>query len=237
MNYLIVGPPRSGTTFLGEFLQLQGLPYFNELFTAEICRTAGLWPASLEQQYLDKRIDLAFSVDGAGFKMPYNHEQSWAYANLVRRPDLKIIHILRENLLENVASWIHLERAGISMVRGDGTMWNTDGVQVTKALKRPPYFISVEAMREELEWLEFARKMMWHMFAFHPYHEIHMESVFTEEGQAGVCAFLGILYKPEAQPDQVPTARPRAAKMFKNFKQLARAFRGTRYAHFFGETR
>lgn len=234
MNYLIVCPPRSGSSYLGEFLQLQGLPYYNELFTPEITRTQYIWPKHLERQHIDNRIDLALGQQGSGFKLPYNDSMPgmWALTRVSRMCHVKIIHIIRDDLVEQFASWLWLNMAGISMARDDGSLWNTDGKRVESCRVDPPYEVEPSKVLDHFRKMEFCRRLCRELFRHnHPYMEIASHEVFEKHGMRSVCKLLNVSFHSTRVPNQIPTPRPMAREMIKNYDEVAEAFQSTSWAN------
>jgi LPS sulfotransferase NodH len=234
MNYVIMGPQRSGTTYLGEFLQNSGLPYYNELFTPEICRRKHLWPRQHDEALNRHVVNLVSETEKAGFKIPYTADQPGVYAVLQQRLTFRVVHIIRDDLLEQAASWWYLNHAGISLARRDGTLWNTDGRQVdAPAVER--LHIRPEDLAAHFETMTRMRWLVWWLYHdTHQYMEIHMADLFGPKMHE-VCAFLGIPYNNANRPDHVPTPRPRAHELIENFAELKNAFSATPWARYFGE--
>ncbi|MFA5532805.1 MAG: hypothetical protein WDA13_04435 [Candidatus Shapirobacteria bacterium] len=225
MNYLIVCNMRTGSSYLGELIERQGLPYWNELFTAEICRRRGIWPPDLDDAVSDCVLDRAYSVPGAGFKLVYGQATPKVWARLALVPGLRVIHIIRETLLEQYASVRYLETAGVSMAREDSgavVCYGTDGA----AVEAPGDLRLDDGVDRFLAWRNAAvtwRMRAYWLFSHLPYLEIHMEDVFTDEGRARVCGFLGLRYDPSRLPDHVPTPRPCARELFSRYAEMRMA--------------
>jgi len=235
MNYIIVCPPRSGSTYLGEFLQRSGLGYWNELFTQEITRRRQIWPLDLDEALNDTVVDLAFSRPDSGFKFPYTAAQPGVLTALHRHRSVRVIHILREDLLEQMASWFFLQQCGVSLAKKDGTIWNPAGEQV-EAPAAPRLRIAPVDAENHLRGMTFFRQVNWWLFhETHLYHEIHFRDIFTDAGLSGVCDFLGIDFDSSARPDHVPTPRPPARDLIDSFAELSAHFAGTEFEKLFTE--
>ena len=235
MNYFITCPPRSGSSYLGELLGLNGLPYYNELFTPEICRRRHIWPRNLDEGLNRQVIDQVVSVPNAGFKMPYNQSQPGVYADIQRRPFFKIIHIIREDVLEQMASWFFLQRFGVSKATSDGRLYGTDGKEAQRP-QAPRLRIEPEEAREHFRAMCRMRWLSWFLYhETHEYIEIHMRDIFTPEGEETVLRFLGLYIRPRyiKRPNHVQTPRPMARDLISNFDELQSCFADTCYKNYF----
>lgn len=235
MNYFITGAPRSGTTYLGELLQLNGLKYWNELFTPEICRRRNIWDHDLDDELTGKVVDLAFSKPDSGFKMPYNPGNVIVYAHIALRRNVRIIHILRENLLEQYASWAFLHEFGVSKACNDGSLWNTDGnqIKINSIPARPLMLADKDHMEAHFQGMQDMRTVVYYLFRDAPHYiEIHMDDLFSESG-ANALDFLGIKGGSWSIPNHVPTPRPPAHELFTNYMELVAYFRQTKWGYLF----
>lgn len=237
-NYLIVCQMRSGSSYLGELIgNHDGLEYYNELFTPEICRRRFIWPIELDDRLNTEVLRHAYSRPGSGFKLVYNQGPAELWAMLALKRNLRVIHILRENLLQQLASILYLERVGVSMARLDekGMTYQYD----TAGNKCGPQrhfrmILPAKDCEKHFRECEGARYFSWRLFHERKHYlEVQFEDLFSEEKQAEIMAFLGCEYKPEARPNQVKTPRPGARRMFSNYWQLRQHFKGTRYGWFF----
>lgn len=234
-NYFITCPPRSGSTYLGELLGLNGFLYFNEQFTPQYQARKHLFANGYNMAGLDSRdgIAAACQIDvailkqiyagppGSGFKMPYNREGAHILAWLGLRLDIRIVHIIRENLLEATASWAFLHHFGVSLRRPCG-MYGTDGRKVTLPDDLRMH-LDPDWMLDHFVLLEDHRRRTWDLFhGVHNYMEIHTSDVF-KEGAQEVLYFLGCPHDSCHRPDHLPTPRPKARELFTNWDELKHA--------------
>lgn len=237
MNYVIISNMRSGSSYLGEMFHLNGLRYYNELFTPEICRRSNILPKELDDNISAKVIEEAFRYDDAGFKIIYGQSTPQTWARLVLNRNLKVIHIIRENLLKQFASIKYLEYAGISKAvkTDDGIKcFDTDGLEAKPKTIRmqvdinelAAFFLETERWR----WLVF------NMFKGDNYREIHFEQIFENAPATEIFNWAtGKKYIRLNRPEHVPTPRPKAQDMIENYNELKGWFQSTPYARFFVE--
>ena len=233
LNYFITCPTRSGSSFLGEALQNHGLPYFNELFTPEICRRRGLWPRRVDDKLGSHVIDLVSGEANAGFKMPYTEDHPEVLAEIQRRHYFKVIHIIRDDVLEQLASWAYLNQCGVSMARADGTLWNTDGQQIDMP-QHQELVITPEEAQQHFEFIDRMRWVSWWMFSqSHEYMEIHMEDLFRNDGLRRICSFMGVRFRSANVPNHIKTPRPAARDLIANFEDLKQHFCRSKWGNWF----
>jgi hypothetical protein len=235
MGYAILCPQRSGSTYLGECLRLNDVPYWNEIFAPPIMRRRTLWPRDLDEAAIRADVRRATEGDG-GFKFPHRRDQPGVYAALHQTPGVRILHIFREDLVEQFASWRWLNITGISLAHADGTVENTDGEQWTPDGPQELDPIEIDPVCMELHFasMERFRWLVWFLFReTHPYLEIDHREIFTDAGRRRALAFLGHSRQHIELPDHVPTPRPRARDMFANYDALRAHFAGTPRARYF----
>jgi len=219
---------RSGSTFLGEALQAQGFPYYNELFTPEICRRSNILPRDLDDNISAFVLDQVWSQERAGFKMIYGQATPDVWARLVLARFVKVIHLVRDDVLEQYSSVQYLERVGVS-ARVDGVCLGTDGKEATPDLGFRMR-VDPDHFRDWLERNRYWREFVWRSFRDgHDYQEIPFPEVFTEPAVKRVCFRLNPNHKHKrgAMPGHKETPRPRARDMITNMEELRREFRGT----------
>ena len=221
MNWLIVSQMRSGSTFLGEWLQASGLPYFNELFTEEICRRSRIWPIDLDERVNEKVLSEVFRFEGAGFKMIYGQATPEVWARLILARFVKVIHIVRDDLLEQYCSIQYLQRVGVSVNR-DGRCFGTDGKPAEpdsgfRFKLDPSRFIAWAD--ETMSW---RARIRW-AFAAHEMIELDFKDCFRLESAHPVFNFLGLAGRKENKPSHKKTPRPRAREMVTNWGEVAEA--------------
>lgn len=222
MNYLIVGNMRTGSTFLGEFLQLQGLEYYNELFTPEICRRSRIWPEEHDEYINAEVIKTAFSRPRAGFKMIYGQATKQTWLRLAMVHNLRVIHLVRSDHIEQFASIKYLENAGVSLARRCGEeieCWGTDGKKTTAG----EILLSLDPeeyksfLARNAEWRD---RVRW-LFGSGDFLELEFRQVFTDTGQMAVLDFLGLPTGSYSIPNHVPTPRPKARDLFENYSEVS----------------
>lgn len=228
---------RSGSSYLGELLQLNGLKYYNELFTPEICRRSNIMPSELDDNISEKVIEEAFRYDNAGFKLIYGQSTPQTWARLVLKRNLKVIHILRENLLEQFASIKYLEYAGVSKaVYGENgiTCFNTDGIE-TKP-KTISFQVEIDELIQFFITTDHWRWYVHHSFNGENYREIHFENIFKDEPIMHLLKWIKCnnVFSIK-RPDHIRTPRPKAIDMIENYNELKGWFSSTPYARFFME--
>lgn len=189
-----------------------------------------MWPIHLDKKLNEYVLDLVCSVDEAGFKFPHNPAQPGIYAGIYSRP-FSIIHILREDLLEQYASWMYLNHFGISKATPDGCE-GTDG-KTRKVPEKASMRVEPSKVRRYFDFHTKSRWLVWQMYReSHPYMEIHMDAIFDYRCKE-VFDFLGTGYDESYRPNHIPTPRPKARDFFDNYSQLKSYFRNTEYGHLF----
>lgn len=237
MNYVIICNMRSGSSYLGELLQLNGLKYYNELFTPEICRRSKIMPRELDDNISEKVIEEAFRYDDAGFKLIYGQSTPQIWARLVLKRNLKVIHIIRENLLQQFASIKYLEYAGVSKAVNteEGVKcYGTDGLEAKQKTLR--FQVSPDNLVQFFGNAEYWRRYTHESFSGSNYREIHFEQIFQDTSATELFNWVsGKNYIRLNRPDHVKTPRPKAADMIENYSELKGWFSSTPYARFFME--
>lgn len=237
MNYVIICNMRSGSSYLGELLQLNGLQYYNELFTPELCRRSNIMPSELDDNISEKVIEEAFRYENAGFKLIYGQSTPQTWARLILRRNLKVVHILRENLLEQFASIKYLEYAGVSKAVGTDKGVKCFG---TNGLETKPKELRFQVDVDELI-MFFVTTEHWRWYVYNSfnglnYREIHFEEIFKDESITHLLKWLTCnnIFSVK-RPDHVKTPRPKAIDMIENYQELKGYFSSTPYARFFME--
>jgi len=225
---------RSGSSYLGEMLQLNGMRYYNELFTPELCRRSNIMPSELDDNISEKVIDEAFRYDDAGFKIIYGQSTPQTWARLILKRELKIIHIIRENLFRQFASIKYLEASGVSKaVKSERGIkcFGTDGHEAE------PKDIKIMADVNEIEdffvTAECWRWLVYNLFSGKNYFEIHFEDIFKSNTVNELFQFLDHEPKIIKRPTHVKTPRPSAENLFINYPEIKGYFSETKYSRFF----
>jgi hypothetical protein len=137
--------------------------------------------------------------------------------------------------VEQFASWVYLNRSGVSLTRTNGDREGTDGKPIHHLKEEPPYHIDPDYALQHFKDMELGRGMCYQLFRhMHQYMEIPTHQVFTDEGRRDIMEFLseghkGRRHRGLTLPNHGKTDRPRAESMFSNYEDLVEKFRGTRW--------
>lgn len=234
MNYVIISEMRTGSSFLGEFLQLQGLPYYNELFTTEICRRSNIMPIDADEAISAFALDQVWERPDAGFKMIYGQATPGVWSRLALAHHVKVIHLFRDDMLEQFCSGLYLKHVGVSCNR-DGELWGTDGKVAQADLDFKIHIDPLDFSQWCHQSLWFRQFVDWSFKHNHQVIDIPFLEVFNPDRLRTVLEFLqpGRKLKDESIPDHNPTPRPKAREMIRNYDELAEHFSGTNYERFF----
>ncbi len=240
VRFIIVSRGRSGTSLLRSLLN----DHPQVVTFGEIFRKYGAigWDrsdhqATLSQLHLIETDPVAFletylfrkystRITAVGFKLFYYHarnpewEPVWHY--LREQPDIRIIHLRRENVL---ATHLSLRRAFLT-----GKWSNNSG----QAEYVPPLTLSyeecLEAFTKTQEWEEWTE----HFFAGQQKLNICYEALSQdyESEMKRVQAFLGLDYHP-THPRLYKQNRQSLAGSIANYMELKECFSGTLWENFF----
>jgi len=220
MNWIILSEMRTGSSYLGDLIQSHNFPYFNEPFTPEICRRARIVPRGITNRTDAFFLQEIWATPRAGFKLIYNQATPEVWSRLVLADFVKVIHLTRDDFLEQYASVLYLEGAGVSS-QVDGVCRGTNGNPVDPD---PGFQVCVDLLHLA-DWLdrtiwhrEYIRKMF---YPSHDWIELSFPAVFSVDVARRVLDFLepGAQYIANAAPVHEATPRPRAREMFTNYEQ------------------
>lgn len=248
--FMIVAAARTGSSMLANLIQshpnvLCHMEIFNP---ARVEGFSGSYRARLaEEPDLEGRLrhlrgqhpevflyKIAFDAQGrrsVGFKFKYEElllpQFAGARSALIADTDIRIVHLRRRNLLARYLSWWVVNNVtGVTMIRkGD------------PKLKLDPVPLDPEACRADIEHIERIGAFVGRMLAGHPAIEIDYEDLTgpaASEVEARLQEFLGLPQRPLTTVLDRLSEAPLSHRIA-NFRELERAFDGTRHAVHFDE--
>lgn len=231
MNYFITCPPRSGSTYLCNWLVNCGVPCAHEIFAPTaignimaLVRNGYDDPMWSEAVLCDMDIGLCHSLwkHGGGFKMPYNVDKLHIVGHISTRKDVRVIHILRPDLVEWLASWQFLNVYGISRATKDGTLWGVDGK--ARRLDWKPYAMDLDVAELLVENVVQLQKLTRQMLTDRPYYmEIEKADLFGADAPDRLSTFLDVDVSADKIPPDVKTPRPKASELWTNYEAVVEA--------------
>lgn len=250
-RFVLCGMPRSGTTVVGGALHAHpNVLFYGELFNdvagvrrneaARVTLGAGwqvatapderaLRPCGFEEsgyRYLEDFYAAASDSGAVGFKLLWDQAAAGANADawryLVEQPELRVIRIRRDNVLDIVCSYV---RARLTR------RWHsTGGVAANPRFVLPPHECAPLFER-------FSRLPPLHdrLVAEHPVLDVDYADI--EHAFAGtmtrIFAFLEVDAQPSVQPRLEKIARYSPAEAIANYAELKRHFADSPYARHF----
>jgi LPS sulfotransferase NodH len=239
-RFIILGHGRTGSNLLGSSLnQHPDVAAHGELYhDVEEKRAA----SPVDDRYLRDGDDpVAFAEEvafaprpgttarAAGFRLFYSHcregeagARFWEYLTADR--GLRVVHLVRHNLLESYVSRQVAGRTGEWLRKNDG-----------QAPPEPdPFEIQLSKCQWFFDWATEHREQARERFAGHPLLEVSYEGMVADYGGtiARVFEFLGVPPVPVTAPYR-KQARRAPREQVSNFAELREAFRGTPYEWFF----
>ncbi len=218
MNYIIISEMRTGSSFVGDLLAAHDIPYFNELFTGEMCRRSNVLPQNLDGNISNAVLEQVWSVPDAGFKIIYNQATPAVWAALIQAQFVKVIHLVRDDLIEQYCSIQYLERVGVSSYIA-GECRGTDGCIATPDLDFAFTIDLVHFARWCRDTIDFRRFVWWAFRESHEYIELQFPLMFEDEGARSLLKFVAPdrRFLQSTMTNHQPTPRPKAHDMAINF--------------------
>lgn len=243
--FVILSAPRCGSWLAWTSLaQNPRVAVFGELFNDEVYERPGAEPVRCSptviacppvradqssDEYLDevlsRFVDSPFGA--VGFKLLYGQSRHpphrarlWSY--LEGRPDVRVVHVCRANLLE---SFVSLK---VALATDE---WAAAGARVKPV---SPIHVTPSECRANFEDVLQTRREIRRRFRNHPLLDIEYETDMV--GRYGsamerVQAFLGLSPRPVSAVVRKQATRP-VSERVANYGELVRAFAGTRFAAF-----
>ncbi len=240
VKFIILGRSRTGSNFLRGLLASRGgVTVLGEIFKnpAKIEWGTKGFPVGFGAGHRYQRDPIGFlerdvfrplpgSVEALGFKLFYYHaaepgrKQVWDH--LRQRKDVRIIHLMRRNILKT-----HLSRQRAGR--------NDEWVSLSKpALEEEPIELSIEECQQQFEQTRRWEHEFAALFIDVPMMNLYYEDLVSqhETVMVDVQDFLGLEVRPVAPQTFKQSHRP-MAEAIANFEQLRRAFQGTEWQSFF----
>lgn len=239
-KFIILGRSRTGSNFLrGLLSSLSGVIVLGEILKNPVAIEWGTdnFPRTARAKrnyqqdparFLDADVfrPMPTSIRALGFKLFYYHGEgdrfasAWAY--LLGRRDLRVIHIKRRNILAT-----HLSRARAMR----SNQW--------VAQEKPSEPMAPITLDYKSLCADFSQTRAWEVefdqrFSDHPMLELHYESLVLDHDaeMARVQEFLGLDVRP-SQPQTFKQARQPLDQAISNFDELRNQFQGTEWESFF----
>lgn len=221
-RFAIVGNARTGSNYLLDGLKSSpAIRMYHEIFASHNREVGRDFEKilSMVYQYESKSTRLV------GFKVFYNHLTNDEWEKLVRRKDIKIIHLTRQNRLRTVIS---LE---IAFKTGQWTKADRSGSPKEKRLTLDP--VKLIQRLEQIEEGETATRVR---FCDSPILEIVYEELVRSPREVfgGVGAFLGV---DGIDPGKIRLKRQNPEgleQLITNYNEVAAALQSTRFADYLG---
>lgn len=239
-KFLILGRSRTGSNFLRGLLASRGgITVLGEIFKNPEKVEWGTkgFPVRPGAERLYREDPVAFlqkdifrpvpdSVEALGFKLFYYHAQEpgrkQIWDHLRQRKDVRVIHIMRRNILETHLSKERASRDDewVSLRRRDRN--------------EEPLVLSVEECRKQFEQTRHWERQFNESFGDVPLLQVFYEDLVKDNALVmnSVQEFLGLTVRPVAPQTHKQARRP-INEAIANFDQLQRAFVGTEWQSFF----
>jgi hypothetical protein len=238
-QFVCVGSPRTGSTLLMRSLN----NHSRIVGFGEIVKDIDRYPAHYHEfensrslferdpaRFLQTKVFRKYppSVDAVGFKIFYHHaprDTTWGrsvWDYLLRRPDIKVLHLKRRNLLKTFLSRKQAGQTGEYIKYSDGQQ-RTVSLDYDEALA---FFEQMKASEAQYDAL----------FAGRPMLEVIYEDVtrdYTAQ-MRGIQAFLGVEYEAIDPGTEKRPSRSLASQI-ENYAELKERFRATPWDSFFAE--
>lgn len=217
MNFLITGAERSGTTFLGRSIgKCPGVEYFREAFNPCYRRYGNerVWN-SADLHALERILDHPCS----GVKVLYNHGFPAIWDRLASERKLRVVHMVRDDMIEQWASTNVMMRTGRAIF-----------FQGEPEIEIEPFALDPVQAEERFRDVFFWRDRIRSMFGGHAYLEIRFEDLFAAGTIESAFAFLGLEYRDEYRVNTVPTPRKPARELVTNYSEIEVALERVRIA-------
>ncbi len=228
-NFLIIGQPRSGTTYLQTLLNAHSLLHCRgELFDPWQIDDNGTKTASFDAVIARDRdpagfMDRMLAGEGMnaggrmlGAKVLFQHHPALFADYIPARPTLKLIYVTRENKLAQFASGRQVAKTG---------QWTaTQAAPVAPKIEAAPFWTASECNRLVNEdfllraWLETLEN---------PVLMVSYAGLFAPDFQHRVQDFLGVTQQADLASPLVKQGQNRIIDRFENPEVLARYFNQT----------
>lgn len=229
--FLIIGQPRSGTTYLQTLLNAHlEIHCRGELFDPwqiddDGEKTRGLDAViardAAPEAFLDARLSgadraLPAGITRLGAKILFQHHPRLFSAYIPQRPQIRLIHVRRENKLAQFASLQQVARTN----RWTGTEPGAPAPRIGAG----PLWAASECNRLENEDFLLAQ---WLSGCANPLLSVTYRGLFAPDFAARVQAFLGVAPQAELRSTLVKQGQDRIIERFENPDDIARYFAST----------
>lgn len=241
-KYVILSTYRSGTNYLTSLLnshpsiishhEIFRDHYFSQLTTlSAFSKVISRWLRDFfPQMYINKFIFKSYPgiVGAVGFEVLYTNERKWQTRDLRQylndMPELKIIHLIRKNLLRVYLSLVTANK----LLLWVSTRKNN---QVLKPIKINPahlelFFNDITRLRVDYQKYFKQKEVL----------EINYEDLVTRKDKqmAKILAFLGVSKRKLSSP-LVKLNNRLLKDCIRNYSELKRHFYGSKWQHFFDD--
>jgi hypothetical protein len=251
INFIVLGPQRSGTTVVSlALVEHPDILFYGELFNHEMIKRTSIAareilgsgvniPPELSSygvaacqatengyEYLDRFYASDVPFMAIGYKMLYTNairgipnRAAWDY--IVDHPEIKIIHLQRENLLEIVCS---IARANISKIWHTYEPVESEGFSLTPA-ECLTYFKSIHRIPARAQ-----RILKTHQVLDIEYNQVAED---FQESMSRIFSFLDVNTEIKTSHRLVKISRFQPNEEIINYQELKEHFKDTQYGKYF----